>query len=264
MSQPEPTPKNCGIMICKLSTIDNELGYNRKLLEDKVKKPAWRKQLRGPAGVVMIWVAITYLMIPRLAMALTASQVYEQVKDSVVVVKAYNQQDKLVGLGSGVMLPSGDIVTNCHVLKAGVRYTVGQGKELIPATIRASDPERDLCLLRAPGLAARPARLGHTTRLKVGEPVYALGAPQGLELSLSEGIVSQLRGGLPPRIQTTAAISPGSSGRICGAMTCGAWICGASAWGVLTCAAPTCGEPGSRGPCCRGPTSGRPTWKAPI
>jgi tetratricopeptide (TPR) repeat protein len=46
----------------------------------------------------------------------------------------------------------------------------------------------------------------------VGEPVYAVGAPQGLELSLSEGIVSQLRGGPPPLIQTTVAISGGSSG----------------------------------------------------
>jgi tetratricopeptide (TPR) repeat protein len=46
----------------------------------------------------------------------------------------------------------------------------------------------------------------------VGEPVYAVGAPQGLELSLSEGIVSQLRGDPPPLIQTTVAISKGSSG----------------------------------------------------
>ncbi len=46
----------------------------------------------------------------------------------------------------------------------------------------------------------------------MGEPVYAVGAPEGLELPLSEGIVSQLRGGPPPLIQTTVAISPGSSG----------------------------------------------------
>jgi len=46
----------------------------------------------------------------------------------------------------------------------------------------------------------------------VGDKVYAVGAPYGLELSLSEGLVSQLRGGPPPLIQTTAAISVGSSG----------------------------------------------------
>jgi hypothetical protein len=61
-------------------------------------------------------------------------------------------------------------------------------------------------------LEVKPVRLGKTAGLKVGDPVYAVGAPQGLELSLSEGIVSQLRGGPPPIIQTTVAISPGSSG----------------------------------------------------
>jgi Flp pilus assembly protein TadD len=150
--------------------------------------------------------------LPQSALALTASQVYEQVKDSVVVVKAYDQQGKPAGLGSGVMLPSGDIITNYHVVQAGVRYTAGQGKQGVPATLKAGDPDKDLCLLTAPGLTAKPARLGRAAILKVGEPVYAVGAPQGLELSLSEGIVSQLRGGPPPLIQTTVAISQGSSG----------------------------------------------------
>jgi hypothetical protein len=150
--------------------------------------------------------------LPPSALALTASQVYEQVKDSVVVVKAYDQQGKPVGLGSGVMLPSGDVITNYHVVKAGVRYMVGQGKKGMPATLKAGDPDKDLCLLKATGLTAKPARLGQAVKLKVGEPVYAVGAPQGLELSLSEGIVSQLRGDPPPIIQTTVAISKGSSG----------------------------------------------------
>jgi S1-C subfamily serine protease len=151
--------------------------------------------------------------LPSLAFAMPPGQVYEAVKDSVVVVKAYDRQGKKMGLGSGVMLPSGDIITNYHVVKEGVRYTVGRGKQAAPATIKAGDPDKDLCLLTAPGLVAEPARLGRADRLKVGDPVYAVGAPQGLELSLSEGIISQLRGGGPhPIIQTTVAISPGSSG----------------------------------------------------
>jgi Flp pilus assembly protein TadD len=161
-----------------------------------------------------LWFLLLALIaaLPPSALALTASQVYEQVKDSVVVVKAYDQKGTLAGLGSGVMLPSGDVITNYHVVKAGVRYTVGRGKQGVPATLKAGDPDKDLCLLTAPGLTAKPARLGRAARLKVGEPVYAVGAPQGLELSLSEGIVSQLRGGPPPLIQTTVAISQGSSG----------------------------------------------------
>jgi hypothetical protein len=161
-----------------------------------------------------LWFLLLALIaaLPPSALALTASQVYEQVKDSVVVVKPYDQTGKPVGLGSGVMLPSGDVITNYHVVKAGVRYMVGQGKQGVPATLKAGDPKKDLCLLTAPGLKAKPARLGQAARLKVGEPVYAVGAPQGLELSLSEGIVSQLRGGPPPLIQTTVPFSQGSSG----------------------------------------------------
>jgi hypothetical protein len=155
---------------------------------------------------------VLFATLPPAALALTASQVYEQVKDSVVVVKAYDRQGKPVGLGSGVMLPSGDVITNYHVVKAGVRYMVGQGKKGVPATLKAGDPKKDLCLLSVPGLTGKPARLGQAVKLKVGEPVYAVGAPQGLELSLSEGIVSQLRGDPPPLIQTTVAISKGSSG----------------------------------------------------
>jgi S1-C subfamily serine protease len=163
-------------------------------------------------GAILFLLPAMWAAWPQAALALTASQVYEQVKDSVVVVKAYDQKGKPVGLGSGVRLPSGDVITNYHVVKAGVRYMVGQGEKGVPATLKAFDPDKDLCLLTAPGLTAKPARLGKAARLKVGEPVYAVGAPQGLELSLSEGIISQLRGEPPPLIQTTVAISQGSSG----------------------------------------------------
>ena len=58
---------------------------------------------------------------------------YEQVKDSVVVVKAYDQTGKTVGQGSGVMLPSGDIITNYHVVKVGVgTWWAGASKPPLP------------------------------------------------------------------------------------------------------------------------------------
>jgi Flp pilus assembly protein TadD len=153
-----------------------------------------------------------FVLIPQMALALTGSQVYERVNDSVVVVMATDQAGKPVGQGSGVVLPSGNIVTNYHVVKDGTRLAVGQRGRAVPASLQASNPKKDLALLLAPGLRATPARLGQASQLKVGEKVYAVGAPEGLELSLSEGIVSQLRGGPPPMIQTTVAISPGSSG----------------------------------------------------
>jgi regulator of sirC expression with transglutaminase-like and TPR domain len=115
-------------------------------------------------------------------------------------------------MGSGVMLPSGKVGTNCHVVEGGASFQVGRNKTFLPATLDAGDRDKDICLLDAPGLKGRAAQLGKAAGLKVGETVYAVGAPQGLELSLSNGIVSQLRGDKAPLIQTTAAISPGSSG----------------------------------------------------
>jgi S1-C subfamily serine protease/Flp pilus assembly protein TadD len=189
---------------------------------------------RARYSVSLLLVAVT--LMPHLALALTGSQVYERVKDSVVVVMAYDRAGKAVGMGSGVVLPSGNIATNYHVVKAGVGwYSVGQRDKTVPAALVGCNPDKDLAILNPikeielgkPDSTGRirkhetgvveqlptiPARLGQTSRLKVGDRVYAVGAPQGLELSLSEGIVSQLRGGVPPLIQTTAAVSPGSSG----------------------------------------------------
>ncbi len=104
---------------------------------------------------------------PQSALALIPSQVYEQVKDSVVVVRAYDRAGKAVGLGSGMTLPGGDIVTSHHVIAQGTRFTVSQRGKAVPATLKADDPEKDLALLRAPGLMAQPARLGRAGSLKV-------------------------------------------------------------------------------------------------
>jgi tetratricopeptide (TPR) repeat protein len=143
---------------------------------------------------------------------LTPSQVFEKVRGSVVVVKSLNAEGKATMQGSGVKLPSGRIITNFHVVKEGSSFLVGQGGHFVPATIYAADAQKDLCLLEAPSLKVRNITLGRASSLKVGANVYAVGSPEGLELSLSGGLVSQLHGTAPPIIQTTAAISHGSSG----------------------------------------------------
>ena len=165
-----------------------------------------------PSIISLIGAVFFLITLPAQAHALTPDQVFDKVKDSIVVVQALDAQGKVKGLGSGVLLPSGKIATNCHVVEGGASYQVGRGKELVRATLYAEDGDKDICLLDAKGIKGKPAQLGKAAGLKVGVPVYAVGAPQGLELSLSDGIVAQLRGGPPPFIQTTAAISPGSSG----------------------------------------------------
>ena len=153
------------------------------------------------------------LVVSTPAMAKTPSQVFEEVSASVVVVEVYDARGTQIGQGSGVIIAPGEVATNCHVLKDADRLQVRHGQVRHPARVRLSDAERDLCQIAAAGLTARPAAIGATKVLTVGSRVYAVGAPRGLELTLSEGIVSGLRevpGG--QYIQTTAPISPGSSG----------------------------------------------------
>jgi S1-C subfamily serine protease len=144
--------------------------------------------------------------------ALTSSQVFDKVKDSIVVVKVLDPQGEVIGLGSGVLLSSGKVATNCHVVKEGAYHQIGWGEKLVSAILYAEDREKDICVLDAKGMKGKPVQLGKAVGLKVGDAVFAVGAPQGLELSLSDGIVAQLRGSPSPLIQTTAPISPGSSG----------------------------------------------------
>jgi hypothetical protein len=168
--------------------------------------------MKIPSVLKLIVIVFFLATLPAQVDALTPSQVFDKVKDSLVVVKTLDAQGKVKGQGSGVLLPSGKIATNCHVVERGASYQVGRGEQLVSATLYAEDGDKDICLLDAQGVTGEPAQLGKATGLKVGVPVYAMGAPHGLELSLSDGIVAQLRGGPPPFIQTTAAISPGSSG----------------------------------------------------
>lgn len=147
------------------------------------------------------------------AHAKTASEVFESVSASIVVVKTFDSRGQETGLGSGVVLGEGVIVTNCHVIEGTTKFQVVLGKNKYMATSRHSDWERDVCTLSVKGLKAPAVNKGSTSRLKVGARVYAIGAPQGLELTLSEGIISSLRPvDSGQYLQITAPISPGSSG----------------------------------------------------
>ena len=62
---------------------------------------------------------ILFLFMSYEVFALTPDQIYDRVKDSIIIVKTYDENGRLKGLGSGVMLPSGKFVTNHHVIKKG-------------------------------------------------------------------------------------------------------------------------------------------------
>lgn len=116
---------------------------------------------------------------------------------SVVIIVAERADGKVVQ-GSGVVfarepVAGAWVATNCHVVLRASMHAIRHAAKWYPATILAMDEELDLCLVISEGLPAPPANIRTTPPLAIGEPVYAIGAPRGLELSLSNGIVSQLR-----------------------------------------------------------------------
>ncbi len=135
--------------------------------------------------------------------------------------------DTMISLGSGVIIDeNGYLLTNDHVVRraqqVGVQLNVGTN--LYEAEIIASDPKRDVALLKLksqPGEKFRAIRLAREDDLLLGETVLALGNPYGLGGSVSRGILSSKSRTVPQEgaplvpgnwIQTDAPINHGNSG----------------------------------------------------
>lgn len=128
------------------------------------------------------------------------------------------------GTGSGFVWDrNGHIVTNYHVIEGADRAQVTlSDRSTLDAELVGAAPEKDLAVLRikAPAGKLRPIPIGTSDDLRVGQSVYAIGNPFGLDQTLTTGIVSALgreiqsSNGVPIRdvIQTDAAINPGNSG----------------------------------------------------
>lgn len=146
-------------------------------------------------------------------LAMSPEAVFETASKSVVTIVAVDSRGQAIGLGSGVVVRPQLLTTNCHVLKNADAAAVMYQGQRYAAKVVDSMVDRDLCLLSVEGLPAQVVQTGSTNNVRVGQKVFALGAPHGLELTFSEGMISSLRQTKDsPIIQTTAPISPGSSG----------------------------------------------------
>ena len=176
------------------------------------KKPEARivaqRELRPEAAAPVPQAPISPIAQPR-----SAEDLFAELSRSTARITAHNVSGRAVGLGSGVVTGIGTVITNCHVAAAGGSLMVKVGSEQYSASVEVADEEYDLCRLSVMGLTAPAVNVASADSLKTGQKVYAIGAPQGLDLTISDGIVSGMRE-LPQGrvIQTTAPISPGSSG----------------------------------------------------
>ncbi|MEW5738857.1 MAG: S1C family serine protease [Myxococcota bacterium] len=140
------------------------------------------------------------------------AMVFSRVSGSVVLVRAETAQG--LSQGSGVIVGKGQVVTNLHVIEGAKRVLVSvRGKEVEAKVTLTSKRDRDLALLAMDTTGGARATLRKSTDLVVGERVFAIGNPRGYEQTLTEGLVSALRKeGSAFVVQTSAALSPGSSG----------------------------------------------------
>ncbi|MGP3987735.1 S1C family serine protease [Streptomyces sp. 3N207] len=119
------------------------------------------------------------------------SQVVESVQDSVVEIKATSGSGQATGSGV-VITKDGQIVTNNHVVSGAdtVKVTFSSGRTA-QAEVVGTDADKDLALLKVNGQDnLKPATLGDSDAVGVGDQVVAIGSPEGLSGTVTSGIVS--------------------------------------------------------------------------
>lgn len=171
-----------------------------------------RKQ-RYPLGqgfAVHLTGLLLLLVAGQSAAALEPAEIYRRFGPAVVTVVGPE------GIGSGFAIqPHGNVVTNHHVVKGQSALVVifPSGEKRSVARIVAQDAARDLAVLQVIGAPSVRVVLGDSSNVQVGERVVTIGSPQGLSQTVTDGIISQIRSlrGVT-LLQTTAPISPGSSG----------------------------------------------------
>ena len=185
--------------------------FEKLIAKSKIQEPTQEIETRAPGG----------------------GKRYREASNGIVLIFTANDM-----MGSGVVLSyKGLIVTNWHVveneLTVGIifKQAISNGKtslrkeDIFIAKVLKTDPVRDLALLQIVSLPPNLTvlRLGSMSQVEVGQDVFAIGHPEGLLWSYTEGVISQIRPNYPLKtesgtnhkatyIQTQAVVSQGSSG----------------------------------------------------
>ncbi|HEY9439956.1 MAG TPA: trypsin-like peptidase domain-containing protein [Streptomyces sp.] len=123
----------------------------------------------------------------------TISGVAAAVSPAIVEIGASSQSGQATGSGV-VITADGEIVTNNHVVSGAsqIKVTLSSGRTYT-ADVTGTDPDKDLALIKLRGASGlKTASLGDSSALRVGDPVVAIGSPEGLTGTVTSGIVSAL------------------------------------------------------------------------
>jgi putative serine protease PepD len=155
---------------------------------------------------------------------LSATEIYKRDASGVVTIKAVTSEGEDTGTGI-VLNEQGLIVTNDHVVQGATSISVSQGSSSTTTHAGAlvgEEANDDLALIKVDptGLGLKPLHLVNSSSVQVGDSVYAIGNPYGLNETLTRGIVSALGREISAPdgakitgvLQTDAALNPGNSG----------------------------------------------------
>ena len=175
-----------------------------KNLESKASRPSSKVETQAPA---------VESQAPVLKFKQDAQSVFQRVSDAVVVLFAISPNGS--SQGSGVLLSDGIVLTNFHVVAGAQDITVKNknSEKYDVLGVVFYDLGEDICILKTNANNSRIAQLGDSNKVTAGDKVFVIGAPLGLEYSITDGLISAIRSDLGQKIiQFSAPISPGNSG----------------------------------------------------
>ncbi len=166
-------------------------------------------------NLLFIPFVIVILIIPGLVFA-DADKIFKDNSKAVVVVATFDETGETISQGSGfVVRTDGVVVTNYHVIGNAKEIKVKAGDKILDVEgLIFADKENDIAILKAKGEKLQTVKIGDSDKVTIGEKVYVISSPKGLENTISDGILSGIREISDDKkvLQITAPISPGSSG----------------------------------------------------
>jgi V8-like Glu-specific endopeptidase len=164
---------------------------------------------------LLCWVIVLFLTASA-TLGQTAQEIAKKAFGSTVLLMMEDKSGQPISLGSGFFVRENIIATNLHVVEGattGYAKIVGKKQKYDVAGYVAIDNKMDLVLLKINDANVPSLPLGNSSKTAIGDEIYAVGNPQGLEGTFSKGIISAIRTiEKDTLLQITAPISPGSSG----------------------------------------------------
>ena len=119
-----------------------------------------------------------------------ADKIFRENNKAVVVVIAFDDKGKPISQGSGfIVREDGAIVTNYHVISNAVDIKVKAGEKILEIEgFLHTDKENDLVILKVKGERLQTVKIGNIEKVDIGEKVYVISSPEGLENTISDGI----------------------------------------------------------------------------